>query len=134
MYYSTCTTTTTTTAWWINETTTKLKWDYRKVKHGLWRHCFYENPFVKVEFNEGCEGCIDNVRPGRPSTSYGDKNIELVRSRVVLDWRMTVRMISWMLENRLCTKFRLENCDWESCVKEEGWIVSFLCKFVSGWS
>ena len=45
-------------------------------------------------FQEGREDPKDNARSGRPSTSSGNENINRVRSLVLSDRRLTVRMIA----------------------------------------
>lgn len=41
--------------------------------------------WINPRFNEDCEDCKDDARSRRPSTSYDDKNIELVRLHVLTD-------------------------------------------------
>jgi len=45
-------------------------------------------------FREGREDPKDGARSGRPSTSSGSENIDRVRSVVLSDRRLTVRMIA----------------------------------------
>jgi len=45
-------------------------------------------------FREGREDPKDNARSGRPSTSSGNENIDRVRSLMLSDRRLTVRMIA----------------------------------------
>jgi len=45
-------------------------------------------------FREGREDPKDDARSGCPSTSSGNKNIDCVRSLVLSDRRLTVRMIA----------------------------------------
>ncbi|XP_015435171.1 PREDICTED: putative uncharacterized protein FLJ37770 [Dufourea novaeangliae] len=102
-------------------------------------------------FSEGCEDCTDDARPGRPSTSCIDQNIERVRSLVLSDRRLTVRMITDQLNlgkscvhtivsehlefRKLCAKIvpklltpdqrlrRTECCtDWKNSVQTSGWL------------
>lgn len=48
-------------------------------------------------FNEGSEGCKNNVKLEHPFTSGDDKNIELMRFHVFSDWRMIVQMVEYEL-------------------------------------
>jgi len=45
-------------------------------------------------FREGREDPKDDVRSGRPSTSSGNENIDRVRSLMLSDCQLTVRMIA----------------------------------------
>jgi len=45
-------------------------------------------------FQEGCEDPKDDARSGHPSTSSGNENIDRVRSLVLSDRRLTVKMIA----------------------------------------
>jgi len=45
-------------------------------------------------FQEGREDCKDDTRPGRPSTTCNDLNIDRVQSLVLSDRRMTILMLA----------------------------------------
>lgn len=51
------------------------------------------NKWLK-RFREGREEVKDDPRPGRPSTSSSDENVERIRACVLKDRRLTVRMIA----------------------------------------
>jgi len=71
------------------ETFNKLKQAYGE--HALWRSQVFK--WYKA-FSEGRESIKDEPRSGRPSTSKTDNNVEIVRTLVRSDRRLTVRMIA----------------------------------------
>ena len=74
-------------------------------------------------FKEGREDVNDDARPGRPSTSTTDENIEALKKIVVDNRRMTIREISdgWrivrLMPRNFYECFRHETCGKEDCSK-----------------